>query len=72
MLWDKEGEFLTVPVAASTTEVTWLNMKVNTPVSEELGDDEPDEMETLCQTVADITTERDTLQVQLQEITQAL
>ena len=63
---------MTVPVTASTTEVTpEVAVRESEHSSEESGD-EPDEIETLRQTVEDITTERDALQAQLQEVTQAL
>ena len=69
VLCDEEGEFLTVPVAASTTEVT---PEVVVHESEHSSEESGDEIETLRQTVEDITTERDALQAQLQEVIQAL
>ena len=65
VLCDEKGEFLTVPVAASTTEVTPEVIVRESEHSSEESGDEPDEIETLRQTVEDITTERDTLQAQL-------
>ena len=72
VLCDEEGEFFTVPVAASMTEVTPEVVERESEHSSEESGDEPDEIETLHQTVEDITTERDALQAQLQVVTQAL
>ena len=72
VLCDEEGEFLTVPVAECTTEVTPEVVVRESEHSSEESGDEPDEIETLRQTLEDITIERDALQAQLQEVTQAL
>ena len=59
-------------MAASTTEVIPEVVVRESEHSSEESGDEPDETETLHQTVEDITIERDALQVQLQKVTQAL
>ena len=59
---------MSVPAAESTTEVSPEDERERSV--EELDDSE--NVETLRQAVADITTERDALQVQLQEVTQML
>ena len=56
VLWDEDGEFLTPPVAVSTA-------KAVPEITEHEHSGEPDDMERLHQTVADITTKWDSLQV---------
>ena len=72
VLWDKDGEFLIVPVVVSTTEAMPEITEHEGKHSSEESEGELDDMEALCQTVADITTKRDALQMQLQEVTQVL
>ena len=72
VLWDEEGEFLTVPAAVPTTEVTPEVSEHESDRSREELRDEPDEVEALRQTVETVTIERDALQVQLQEVTEVL
>jgi len=62
---------LTVPVELSTTAVTPEVVDESDHPSEE-SNDEPNEVKTLYQTLIDITTEWDALQVQLEEVTRAL
>ena len=66
VLKDKDGEFLTVPAAEFivTHELPEPNERESARSSVEPTED-ADDLETLRQAVADITTERDTLQMQL-------
>jgi len=70
VLWDENGEFLSVP-AAESIMTDELPEPTSARSSVESTDD-ADDLEKLRQAVADITTKRDTLQIQLQQVTAVL
>jgi len=73
VLWDEDGEFLSVPAAESVVTDELLEpMERESARSSVDPTEDPDELEILRQAVADITTERDTLQMQLQQVTAVL
>ena len=73
VLWDEDGEFLSVPAAESvvTDELPEPTDHESARSSVEPTND-ADNLETLRQAVADITSERNTLQMQLQQVTAVL
>jgi len=73
VLWGEDGEFLSVPSAESvvTDKLLEPTERESARSSVEPTED-ADDLETLRQTVAYITTERDTLQKQLQQATAVL
>ena len=73
VLWDEDGEFLCVPAVESvvTDELLEPTERESARSSVEPTKD-ADDLDTLRQAVADITTERDTLQMQLQQVTAVL
>ena len=73
VLWDEDGEFLCVPAAESAmTDELFEPTKRESAHSSVETTEGADDLETLRQAVADITTERDTLQMQLQQVTAVL
>ena len=73
VLWDEDGEFLSVPAAESvvTDELPEPTDRENAHSSVEPTND-ADNLEKLRQAVADIMSEQDTLQMQLQQVTAVL
>ena len=73
VLWDEDSEFLSVPAVESvvTDELPEPTDHESARSSVEPTDDS-DDLETLRQAVADITSEQDTLQMQLQQVTAVL
>jgi len=73
VLWDEDSEFLSVPAVESvvTDELLESTERESTHSSVDPTED-ADDLEILHQAVADITTERDTLQMQLQQVTAVL
>ena len=58
VLWDEDREFLTDPVAVSTTETMPEVTEHVSDHSSEESDNEPEDIEALCQTAANNNTER--------------
>lgn len=70
-LWDESAEFLTVPSATSTEHPSDGELP-HESTDNESSKGEPDKLESLWQSVADITVEKDTLQSELQAVGEEL
>ena len=71
VLWDEDGEFLSVLVAESVV-TDELPEPTDSESARSSVEPTTDILETLHQAVADITSERDTLRMQLQQVTAVL
>ena len=73
VLWDEDGEFLSVPAVESiVTDELPEPMDHESAHSSVVPTNDADNLETLRQAVADITSEQDALQMQLQQVTAVL
>jgi len=73
VLWDEDSGFLSVPAAESiVTDELPEPMDHESAHSSVEPTNDADDLETLRQAVADITSEQDTLQMQLQQVTAVL